>query len=61
MIKKMIIYIWEELPFFYLILGILSMTNFILTELKTPHLLIGVLFPLFWIILYGTIKLTEEC
>ncbi len=60
MIKKMIFYIWKELPFFYLISAILSMTNFILTELKITHLLIGVLFPLFWIILYGTIKLTGK-
>jgi len=60
MIIKIIFDIWEELPFFYLILGVLSMTNFILTEIKNPHLLIGVLFPLFWIILYSIIKLTEK-
>ncbi len=60
MIIKIIFDIWEELPFFYLILGVLSMTNFILTEIKKTHLLIGVLFPLFWIILYSIIKLTEK-
>ncbi len=58
MLRKIISYIWEELPFFYLILGILAMVNFILAELKTPHLLLGILFPLFWIILYVIIKIT---
>lgn len=56
LIKKIIINFWEELPFYYLILGILAITNFILIELKTPVLMYGVIFPLFWVIMYVIVK-----